>query len=131
MAELERKTVQRLESEERYRNFIEIAQSPIVTFMVDGKIVIANQKAEKLFGMSKQELLGQSIYDFLEQGEQLQSEVTHYFDGSSNQLIGTTSRQKVRDVCGRLFEVEIVISVSQSDQNQMFTAILRTLKVNK
>lgn len=128
MAELERKTVQRLESEERYRNFIEIAQSPIVTFMVDGKIVITNQKAEKLFGMSKQELLGQSIYDFLEQGEQLQSEVAHYFDGGSNQLIGTTSRQKVRDVCGRLFEVEIVISVSQSDQNQMFTAILRTLK---
>ena len=44
------------------------------------------------------------------------------------ELIGTTTRQKVRDVCGRLFEVEMVISVSQSDQTQMFSAILRTVK---
>jgi hypothetical protein len=34
----------------------------------------------------------------------------------------------VRDVCGRLFEVEMVISVSQSDQSPMFTAILRAVK---
>lgn len=128
MTELEHKTLQRLESEERYRNFIEIAQSPIVTFLADGKILITNQKAEKLFGMSKQELLGQSIFDFMEQGELLKTEVADYFAGGSSSLIGTGSRQKVRDVCGRQFEVEMVISVSQSDQNQMFTAILRALK---
>jgi signal transduction histidine kinase len=58
MAELERRTLQRAESDERYRNFIEIAQSPIITFLPDGKIVIANQKAEKLFGLTKEELLG-------------------------------------------------------------------------
>jgi hypothetical protein len=34
----------------------------------------------------------------------------------------------VRDVCGRLFEVEMVISVSQSDQSPMFSAILRAVK---
>ena len=128
MAELEHKTVQRLESEERYRNFIEIAQSPIITFMADGKMLITNQKAEKLLGMSKQELLGQSIFDFMEQGELLKTEVANYFAGGNSSLIGTGSRQTVRDVCGRLFDVEMVISVSQSDQNQMFTAILRPVK---
>jgi nitrogen fixation/metabolism regulation signal transduction histidine kinase len=46
MSELDRKTTQKMESEERYRNFIEIAQSPIITFMEDGKIVIANRRAE-------------------------------------------------------------------------------------
>lgn len=128
MAELDRKTIQRVESEDRYRNFIEIAQSPIVTFMSDGKIVISNQKAEKLFGLTKQELLGQCIFDFMEQGEVLQGAMKDYFSAGSSDLIGTTTRQRVRDVCGRLFEVEMVISVSQSDQSPMFSAILRAVK---
>lgn len=128
MAELDRKTLQRVESEDRYRNFIEIARSPIVTFMSDGKIVISNQKAEKLFGLTKQELLGQSIFEFMEHGEELRQAVEEYFTAGSSSLIGTTTRQNVRDVCGRLFEVEMVISVSQSDQTPMFSAILRSEK---
>ncbi len=130
MSELDRRTVQRVESEDRYRNFIEIAQSPIVTFMADGKIVISNQKAEKLFGLSKQELLGQSIFDFMERGDQLEEAIRDYFSAGSSELIGTTTKQRVRDVCGRLFEVEMVISVSQSDQSPMFSAILRAVKNN-
>jgi len=127
MAELDHRTQQRMESEDRYRNFIEIARSPIITFMADGKIVISNQKAEKLFGLSKQELLGLSIFEFMEKGELLSKAVADYFSAGSSDLIGTTTRQKVRDVCGRLIEVEMVISVSQSDQSQMFSAILRTI----
>lgn len=130
MAELDRKTMQRIESEDRYRNFIEIAQSPIITFMADGKIVISNQKAEKLFGLSKQELLGQSIYDFMEKGHELHQAVEDYFSTGRSDLIGTTTQQKMRDICGRILDVEMIISVSQSDQNQMFTAILRSVKTS-
>jgi PAS domain S-box-containing protein len=129
MSELDQKTRQRIESEERYRNFIEIAQSPIVTFMANGKIIISNQKAEKLFGLTKEELLGQCIFDFILQCDQLQSALKDYFTGKSSELIGTTTRQNVRDVCGRTTEVEMVISVSQSEQTQMFSAILRTTPV--
>jgi PAS domain S-box-containing protein len=126
MAELERRTRQKAESDERYRNFIEIAQSPIVTFLPDGKIVIANQKAEKLFGLSKEELLGQNICDFMATPDPLKAGICDYFEAGSSSLIGTTSNQTVRDICGRLFDVEMVISVSQSDRDAMFTAILRT-----
>ncbi|MEI6702577.1 MAG: DUF3365 domain-containing protein [Deltaproteobacteria bacterium] len=128
MAELDHKTRQRTESEERYRNFIEIAQSPIITFMADGKIVISNQKAETLFGLNKEELLGQCIFDFMLQGEQMKNAIGDYFSAGSSKMIGTTTRQKMRDVCGKLFDVDMVISVSQSDQNQMFSAILRATK---
>lgn len=128
MAELDRKTLQRKESEDRYRNFIEIAQSPIVTFMSDGKIVISNQKAEKLFGLTKQELLGQNIFEFMENGDELRAAIAGYFSSGSSDLIGATTRQTVRDVCGKLLEVDMVISVSQADQNPIFSAILRPLK---
>lgn len=128
MAELDQKTRQRAESEERYRNFIEIAQSPIITFMSDGKIVISNHKAETLFGLNKEELLGQCIFEFMIKGEQMKQAIANYFSVGSSELIGTTTRQKMRDVCGKLFDVDMVISVSQSDQNQMFSAILRATK---
>lgn len=128
MAELERRTRQKRESDERYRNFIEIAQSPIVTFLPDGKVVISNQKAEKLFGLNKDELLGQSIFDFFSDATALREGINDYFHAGSSALIGTTSHQTVRDICGRLFEVEVVISVSQTEQEAMFTAILRTAK---
>lgn len=128
MTELDHKTRQRLESEERYRNFIEIAQSPIATFMADGKILISNNKAEKLFGLTKEELLGQCIFDFMVQGEDLKKALENYLTLGSSDLIGTTTRQKVRDVCGKLFDIDMVISVSQSNQNQMFSAILRATK---
>jgi hypothetical protein len=60
--------------------------------------------------------------------EPLKSGISDYFQAGSSSLIGTTSHQTVRDVCGRLFEVEMVISVSQTDQDAMFTAILRAIK---
>lgn len=128
MSELERRTHQRTESDERYRNFIEIAQSPIVTFIQDGKVVIANKKAETLFGLSKEELLGQSIFDFMANPEPLREAIANYFLIGNSDLIGTTSRQTVRDICGRQFDVEMVISVSQTEQEAMFSAILRAAR---
>ncbi|MFH1028030.1 MAG: DUF3365 domain-containing protein, partial [Pseudomonadota bacterium] len=79
MSELDHKTRQRMESEERYRNFIEIAQSPIVTFISDGKILISNQKAEKLFGLTKEELLGQCLFEFMVNGDDLKNAINDYF----------------------------------------------------
>ena len=79
-------------------------------------------------GARCQELLGQSVYEFMEGGEEMQRAIEEYLGAGSSELIGTTTRQRMRDVCGRLFEVDMVISVSQAGQEQMFSAILRTVK---
>lgn len=127
MLELERRTRQRTEADERYRNFIEIAISPIVTFLPDGKIVITNKKAEKLLGLDKEELLGQSIFDFMKEPQELKQGIADYLADGRSQILGNASNQTLRDLYGHYFEVEMVISVSQSRQEAMFTAILRTL----
>jgi len=127
MVELDRRTRQRAEAEDRYRNFIEIARSPIVSFMSDGKIVIANQKAETLFGLTKGELLGLSIFEFMENDEELRLAMEDYFSAGSSELIGTATIQRVRNVCGKILPVEMIISVSQSDQSLIFSAILRSV----
>ena len=120
MDELSRETLQSRESDERYRRFIELAVSAVVTFLKDGKIVIANQKAEALFGRSRQALLGESIFTFLEDGDALREKLSAGEAPSEESSI-----QKVRGAGGRITEVDLVISTSKTDREPMFTAILR------
>jgi PAS domain S-box-containing protein len=131
MEELERKTLQSRESEERYRNFIEMTRSAVVTFMEDGKIVISNQQAEELFGLSRQALLGESIYSFLKDGELLRESVTTYLKIGEWGGMGAESFQRVSDIRGKVTEVEMALTASMTDQKPLFTAIIREIAPEK
>lgn len=120
MDELSRRTVQSREADERYRRFIEVAASAVITFLRDGKIVIANQKAETLFGLSRQSLLGESFFSFLEDGDALQTQLA-----AEGEFKEETTRQRVRGAGGKRVEVEMVVSASTTDREPMYTAILR------
>jgi PAS domain S-box-containing protein len=131
MEELERKTLQSRESEERYRKFIELARSAVVTFMADGKIVISNQRAEELLGLSKQALLGESIYSFLENGELLKESVTTYLQVGGWGGMEGESFQRVRDTRGEVTQIGMSLTASMTDQKPLFTAILREITPGK
>jgi PAS domain S-box-containing protein len=131
MGELERKTLQSRESEERYRKFIEMAKSAVVTFMEDGKIIISNQQAEELLGLSKQALLGENIYSFLENGEILREGVATCLKLGSWGGMGEESFQRVRDFRGKVTEVEMSLAASMTDHKPLFTAILREVSLEK
>ncbi len=130
MEELGRKTLQSKESEIRYRRFIEIARSAVVTFMEDGKIVISNQKAEDLLGLSRQALLGENIFKFIEDGEALRAELSAYLDEGKGDIPREVTRHRVRNFQGRTFEVDLAISASRTGENYMLTAILRQVPQN-
>jgi PAS domain S-box-containing protein len=119
MEELSRRTLQSRESDERYRRFIELADAAVVTFLKDGKIVIANKRAESLFGRSRQALLGDLIFSYLEDADDLQEKL------AGPGVTEESFTQKVRNFSGGTIEVEIVISASKTDRQPMFTAILR------
>jgi len=70
MDELERqKTIIRLEeSEERYRELVENANSIIMRKNPKGKITFFNEFAEKFFGFSKEEVLGKSVIETIVPG---------------------------------------------------------------
>ncbi|WP_298432923.1 DUF3365 domain-containing protein [Geobacter sp.] len=128
MEELERKTRQQAESEDRYRNVLEMAQSAIVTFLADGKLVIINRKAEELFGLPKGELLGASIYGFIEDGERVRAGIEEHLRSGAGGLVGESTRHAVRGIRGTVTEVEMALSLSRSDHNPLFTAILREVE---
>jgi PAS domain S-box-containing protein len=124
MEELGRKTLQTRESEERYRKFIEMAKSAVITFMEDGKIAIMNQKAEELFGLSQQALLGDYIFKFMEDVEEFREALIAEISEGKTGGVQATTRHKIRNFQGRSVEVEMTLSASSTGQSPMFTAIL-------
>ncbi|HZV82792.1 MAG TPA: DUF3365 domain-containing protein [Geobacteraceae bacterium] len=125
MEELEQKNLQSSEADARYRSFIEIAHSAVVTCMQDGKIIIANQRAADLFGLPRKELLGRNILDFII-GEVSGKELfaTSVVDGKLRPDVENSLRT-VRGFRGRMIQVELAIAVSENDQQVLFTVILR------
>lgn len=123
--ELGHRTEQRMESEDRYRKFIEMAASAVITFLDDGKIVIANQRAEELLGLTRQELLGESIFAFLADGDVVRQGIEGYVRDGESALAGLTARCRLRDARGRTLEMEMAVSASKGEERPLFTAIFR------
>lgn len=126
MEELDRANLQRQESEDRYRNLIEAAQAAIVTFLANGKIVISNHLAESFFGLPRQELLGKTIFDLLENGETLRQRIAEVSNLDNGTWMGEASHDRICDVSGRSTDVKVtLILASKTEQAPMFTVILR------
>jgi len=125
MEELGRKIQQTRESEDRYRNFIKMAQSAVVTFMEDGKIVISNERAEKLFGLSRQDLLGENFFDFVEDGDELQRKIADFIAEGTGGVVGETTTHRILNARGSYSTVEVALSASNTEGNTMLTGILR------
>jgi PAS domain S-box-containing protein len=126
MDELNRTTLQRQESEDRYRSLIEAAHSAVLTFLENGNIVISNQKAEQLFGLSRSRLLGEIIFNYIEDNGVLKAKVDAFSKSAKRENYKETIRCKVRDGGGKNMDMEItLILASAIDNTPMFTAIFR------
>jgi PAS domain S-box-containing protein len=125
MIELDRKTIQSKESEERYRAFIELLHAAVITFMEDGKILITNQKAEEFLDRSRHDLLGESIYDYLVDGEAVRDQVATFIEGLPGHPPTGASLQVLKSYKGKLTTVEMLLSSSLSGEKSMLTALLR------
>lgn len=125
MEELEGKTVQTRESAERYRSLVEMSQSAILTFMADGKIISVNQKAESLFGRPRSTLLGDSIFDYLADGEHLRRGLADFEQTGAGGGVGETMHHTVKVHGGELASLETALAVSIADGRYLFTMIIR------
>ena len=121
--ELQQRILQRQESDERYRNVIEMAQVPIITFLPDGKIVVVNHFAEQLLGLPKVDLIGTNFYDFLPAPAPLRQATAKLADESESGA-GARAYQLLKNIRGQQKEVELALSATTSDGRHMFTAII-------
>lgn len=126
MEALARTNLQRQESEDRYHNLIEAAETGIITFLADGKIVISNHLAETLLALPKLEILGTSIFDLLENGQVLQAKIANLSSADKGTWAREAVRDRIRGNNNQWIDVEVtLILASETDQVPMYTVLLK------
>src|SRR3984957_17504850 len=124
---------ERKESEARYRGLLEAAPDAMVVVNVAGEIVLLNVRAEKEFGYSRDELVGQKVKNIIPEGfaERIIADGTRSAAEALAQQIGTGIELVGRRKDGSGFPIEIMLSPLESAEGMLVTAAIRDISVRK
>jgi PAS domain S-box-containing protein len=121
-------------SEQRFYGILEIADDAVISIDSDGKIIFFNKGAEKTFGYSAAEVMGQPL-DLLLPERFRANHGDHIRDfsqaGKSARLMGDRSEVFGRRKDGTEFPAEASISKLQLPEGMIFTAALRDVTQRK
>jgi PAS domain S-box-containing protein len=122
-----------LRSEARYRGLLEAAPDAMVVVNGGGEIVLLNVQAEKQFGYSRDELVGQPVKNIIPQGfaERLIADGTRSAAEALAQQMGTGIELSGRRKDGSTFPIEIMLSPLESAEGVLVTAAIRDISVRK
>jgi PAS domain S-box-containing protein len=121
------------ESEARYRGLLEAAPDAMVVVNVAGEIVLLNVRAEKEFGYSRDELVGQKVKNIIPEGfaERLIADGTRSAAEALAQQICTGIELIGRRKDGSQFPIELMLSPLESADGILVTAAIRDISVRK
>src|SRR6202451_1179322 len=119
--------------EARYRGLLEAAPDAMVVVNQGGEIVLLNVQAEKQFGYSRDELLGQEVKNIIPEGfaERLIADGTRSAADALAQQIGTGIELIALRKNGTEFPIEIMLSPLESAEGTLVTAAIRDISVRK
>src|ERR1700726_116004 len=119
--------------EGRYRGLLEAAPDAMVVVNQVGEIVLLNVQAEKQFGYSRDELVGQQVKNIIPEGfaERLIADGTRTATEALAQQIGTGIELNGRRRDGSEFPIEIMLSPLESAGGILVTAAIRDISVRK
>jgi PAS domain S-box-containing protein len=120
-------------AERRFRKLLEAAPDAILEVDSEGRIVLLNQMAEKMFGYSRHELLGQDIEMLVPAGMRPghRAHRTSYTAQPQTRPMGTGLKLKAQKRDGTLFPVEISLSPNRSDEGLSVIALVRDISERK
>ena len=121
------------DSEERARSIVDNAVDGIITIDEIGTLESFNPAAEKLFGYSKDELLGLNIK--LLMPEPFHSEHDQYLDNyrrtGVKKIIGIGREVEGKRKDGSTFPIELAVSEMKTNKGSIFTGIVRDITERK
>src|SRR5277367_317857 len=119
--------------EGRYRGLLEAAPDAMVLVNPAGEIVLLNVQAEKQFGYSRDELVGQKVKNIIPKGfaERLIADGTRSAAEALAQQIGTGIELSGRRKDGSEFPIEIMLSPLASAEGILVTAAIRDITTRK
>ena len=121
------------ESGAKYRGLLEAAPDAMVVVNVAGEIVLLNVQAEKQFGYSRDELVGQPVKNIIPEGfaERLVADGTRSAAEALAQQIGTGIELIGRRKDGSKFPIELMLSPLENADGILVTAAVRDISVRK
>lgn len=120
-------------AERRFRQLLEAAPDAILEVDSEGKIVLLNETAEKMFGYSREELLGLNV-ETLVPAAMRGSHVEHRRSYTSQPLMrpmGIGLELKAQKKDGSLFPVEISLSPNRVEEGLRVIALVRDISARK
>ena len=122
-----------LESEERFRAIAENSPDAIITADRSTNILYCNSAAEKMFGYTRKELVGQSSALLLPQrlAAKEQMERGSYFDGGNPGAMGSTIESVAVRKDGTEFPIEFSLFSWEIENIIFFAAIIRDITERK
>jgi PAS domain S-box-containing protein len=122
-----------VQTEAKYRGLLEAAPDAMIVVNRSGEIVLLNVQAEKQFGYSRDELVGQQVKSLIPEGfaERLIADGTRTAAEALAQQIGTGIELYGCRKDGSRFPIEIMLSPLESDEGILITAAIRNISVRK
>jgi PAS domain S-box-containing protein len=128
-SEISRDLSESKESGAKYRGLLEAAPDAMVVVNQGGDIVLLNVQAEKQFGYSRDELVGQKVKNIIPEGfaERLVADALRSTEDALAQQIGTGIELTGRHKNGSDFPIEIMLSPLESAEGILVTAAIRDI----
>src|SRR6202522_3749029 len=121
------------ESGAKYRGLLEAAPDAMVVVNQAGEIVLLNVRAEKQFGYSRDELIGQQVKNIIPEGfaERLIADGTRSAAEALAQQIGTGIELIAKRKDRSEFPIEIMLSPLGNAEGILVTAAIRDISMRK
>lgn len=127
--ELETKNQALIESESRYRQLTEATLDAIVLADRLGRVLLFNPAAERLFGITAREMVGQPLVQLIAPAHQelFKKGCEDYLETENSQFVGKTVELAGRRKDGAEFPLELALSVLSAGSEVKFLAAIRDL----
>jgi PAS domain S-box-containing protein len=127
VASISRDVSERRHAEAMFRGLLEAAPDAIVGVRSDGRIVLINAQAERLFGYQRAELLGQPIEVLVPERARAAhpQRVQQYFSHPEPRQIGAGTELTAVRKDGTEFPTEISLSALETDEGVIVSAAIR------
>ena len=121
------------QAEGSYRGLLEAAPDAMVVVDEGQEIVLLNAQAEKRFGYSRDQLVGQTVQTIIPEGfaERLIADRLRSTEVALAQQIDTGIELEGRRQDGSSFPIEIMLSPLQSDEGILVTAAIRDISIRR